>query len=72
MKYGNHQAYGTGIPSDELIEDLDIFLQLFNRRRVLCIENGEGKRGCTVINVRTTWLDEAANEDDFKKSFCIF
>ena len=72
MRCGHHQACGTGVPSDELVEDFDVFLQLFDRCRVLCIEDGEGGCGCTVIDVGTAGLDEATDEDDFKEGICIF
>lgn len=71
MRCEHHQACGTGVPSDELVEDLDVFLQVLDRCRVLCAEDGEGGCGCTVIDVRTAGLDEAADEDEFEEGICI-
>lgn len=72
MRYKHHQACDTGVPSDEFVQDFDVSLQVIDRCRVLCIEYGEGGRGCPVIDVRTARLDEAADKDDFEEGVCIF
>lgn len=71
MRCGHNQPCSTDVPSDELVEHFDVFLQLLYRCGVLCIEDGKGGRGCTVIDIGTTGLDEAADEDDFKEGICI-
>lgn len=72
MRGEHYQTCGTGIPSDEFVEDFDVFLQVLDRCRVLCIEDGEGGCGCPIIDVRTAGLDKAADEDDFEEGVCIF
>lgn len=72
MRCGYRLAYGTGVPSDEFVEDFDVFLQVLDRCRVLCVEDGEGRGGCTIIDVGTAGLNKATDKDDFEESICIF
>jgi len=60
------------VPSDEFVEDLNVFLQVLDRCRVLCVKDGERRGGCTIIDVGTAGLNKAADKDDFEKGICIF
>ena len=72
MRSGYRWVWGMGVPSDEFVEDFYVFLQVFDRCRVLCAEDGEGGSGCTIIDVGTAGLDETTDEDDFEEGICIF
>lgn len=65
-------GHTADVPSDEFIEDFNVFLQVLDRCRILCVEDSEGGGGCTVIDVGATGLNEAADEDDFEEGVCIF
>ena len=72
MRCGQRRVYGTSVPSDEFVKDFDVFLQVLDRCRVLCVEDSEWRSGCTIIDVGTAGLDEATDEDDFEEGICIF
>lgn len=60
------------VPANEFIEDINVLLYLIDLCRLLGVEDGEGGYGSTVIDVTTSWLEEATDEDDFEEGICIF
>lgn len=61
-----------GIPSDELVEDVDVLLYLINLCRLFGIEYGKRRDGGAIVEVVASRLEKAADEDDFKEGVCIF
>ena len=59
-------------PSDKLVEDFNVFAQLFYLGRFFGIEYGEGAGGRAIVDVATSWLNEATDEEGFEESICIF
>jgi hypothetical protein len=62
----------NGAPADELVEHIDIRLQVNHLRRLLRVEDSERRHGCAVIDVATSRLKEATNEENLKERVRIF
>lgn len=62
----------ANIPANEFTEDIYILLYLIYLCGVFDVEDGEGGEGSAVLEVASAWLEEAANEDDFKECVGIF
>jgi len=59
-------------PSDKFIENLDVFLDVFYRGRLLCVEERERRHGRAILDVATSWLEQTADKDDLEECICIF
>lgn len=59
------------VPSNEFVEDLDVWLYVLYLRRLLDIEDGERREGSAVIDVTASRLEKAANEDNLEEFGCI-
>ena len=60
------------LPPNKLVKDFYVFLDIINLWRFFCVENGERRDGGVVVDVASTWLEEAADQKDFKECICIF
>ena len=58
-------------PSDEFIENLDVFFQVIDLRRIFRIEDSKGRDGSSIVDIASAWLEETANKDDFEECICI-
>jgi hypothetical protein len=58
-------------PSDEFVENLDVFFQVIDLRRISRIEDSKGRDGSSIVDIASAWLEETANEDDFEECICI-
>jgi len=60
------------LPANQLVEDISIFLHLVDLHRLRSLQDREWREICTVVFIRSPWLEESANEKDFKESIGIF
>lgn len=63
---------GSDRPSDELVQNFDIFANVVYLGRFFRAKDGKRADGSTVIDVAASWLNETTDKDGFKKRVCIF
>ena len=59
-------------PSDEFVQDFDIFLYLHHIHGLLGVEDREWRRWGAILDIAASGLEEPANEEDFEKCIGIF
>jgi hypothetical protein len=60
------------LPPDQLVKDLDKLLYLIDLGGGLDLKEGEGRCGALFVEVRASWLEEAADDEDVEKGVGIF
>ena len=59
-------------PSDEFVQDFDIFLYLHHIHGLLGVEDREWRRWGAILDIAASGLEEPANEEDLEKCIGIF
>jgi hypothetical protein len=60
------------LPANQFVENIGIFLHLVDLYWLRSLQNREWRERCTIIFNSSPWLEETANEKDFKESIRIF
>ena len=60
------------LPANQFVQDISIFLHLVDLYRLWSLQDREWRERCAVVFISSAWLEETANEKDFKESIGIF
>lgn len=61
----------ANVPSCELVEHVDIFLQVVHLGRIARLEDREWRRWCTILQIGATRLEEPTGEEDLVEGICV-
>lgn len=59
-------------PPDEFVENVHVFLQLVYLGRILCVDDGERRWWCTILDEVASRLQKASGEVDLIEGVRIF
>lgn len=61
----------TNSPPNEFVQNLDILLHVCHLHRLLGVEKREGRERRAIVDILTTGLEEATDEEDLEQGVCI-
>lgn len=60
------------VPPDELVQNINVFLQVIRLRRLLGIGDRERRSGCSVLDIGSTGLEQISRKEEVVEGIDIF